>query len=202
MSWRAIDVPDWHVVVFVAAAMLGVFASASLMRRRPRDTFKRGTSLLGGRAARLRARSCRLFGVDSLTVAGICVAASDETKHFKLIGTTGTGKSTAIRELLGGAIARGDRAVVADPDGGYMARFYHRWRGDIALNPFEQNSVKWDLFGEIQNSYDIEQLASGLIPASSDPSASEWRGYARTFTPSCGAVMSTDAGISPIYGVY
>jgi type IV secretory pathway TraG/TraD family ATPase VirD4 len=41
--------------------------------------------------------------------------------------------------------------------------------------------VQWDLFAEIQNSYDVEQLASGLIPSSDDPSSSEWRGYARTF---------------------
>jgi len=116
-----------------------------------------------------------------LRLAGIAIAAADETKHFKLIGTTGTGKSTAIRELLGAAIARGDRAVFADPDGGYMARFFDRYRGDVVLNPFERNSAKWDLFAEIQNSYDVEQLAGGLIPASEDPSASEWRGYARTF---------------------
>ena len=49
---------------------------------------------------------------------------ADETKHFKFIGTTGTGKSTAIRELLAAALARGDRAVIADPDGGYLRRFY------------------------------------------------------------------------------
>jgi len=30
----------------------------------------------------------------------------DETKHFKFIGTTGTGKSTAIREILSAALAR------------------------------------------------------------------------------------------------
>jgi type IV secretory pathway TraG/TraD family ATPase VirD4 len=41
--------------------------------------------------------------------------------------------------------------------------------------------VKWDVFAEIRDSYDIEQLASGLIPRSDDPSSSEWRGYARTF---------------------
>ena len=46
------------------------------------------------------------------------VAAEDETKHFKCIGTTGTGKSTAIREMLAAALARGARAVIADPDGG------------------------------------------------------------------------------------
>ena len=59
-----------------------------------------------------------------ITLAGRAVPAADETKHFKLIGTTGTGKSTAIQEILDAALARGDRAVIADPDGGYLHRFY------------------------------------------------------------------------------
>ena len=77
------------------------------------------------------------------------IPREDETKHFKLIGTTGTGKSTAIRELLGGALERGDRAVIADPDGGYLRRFYDERRGDVILNPFdaalgEMGSVRRD----------------------------------------------------------
>ena len=101
-------------------------------------------------------------------------------KHFKLIGTTGTGKSTAIRELLGAALARGDRAVIADPDGGYLRRFYDPRRGDVVLNPFEPRSAKWDLFGEISDDYDVEQLARSLIP-DHDGADRSWRGYARTF---------------------
>jgi type IV secretory pathway TraG/TraD family ATPase VirD4 len=125
------------------------------------------------------ARRVRLQG--RLTVAGHGVPAHDETKHFKFIGTTGTGKSTAIRELLASAIRRGDRAIVADPDGGYMARFFDRQRGDIVLNPFEPQSLRWDWFAEIRDPYDVEQLASGLVPSSQDPAGQEWRGYARTF---------------------
>jgi type IV secretory pathway TraG/TraD family ATPase VirD4 len=85
----------------------------------------------------------------ALTLAGMELAAQDETKHFKFIGTTGTGKSTAIHEVLSGALKRGDRAVIADPDGGYVARFYNPRRGDVILNPFDKRSVKWDLFREI-----------------------------------------------------
>jgi type IV secretory pathway TraG/TraD family ATPase VirD4 len=118
---------------------------------------------------------------DGVTLAGLAIPSGDEAKHFKIIGTTGTGKSTAIREILSHALARGDRAVVADPDGGYHARFFLRYRGDVLLNPFEDWSVKWDPFAEINDSYDADQLASGLIPSSGDPSASEWRAYARTF---------------------
>ena len=52
-----------------------------------------------------------------ITLAGHAVPLQDEAKHFKLIGTTGTGKSTAIQEIVHCALARGDRAVIADPDG-------------------------------------------------------------------------------------
>jgi len=93
---------------------------------------------------------------------GIAIPQADETKHFKLIGTTGTGKSTAIRELLGGAIARGDRAVFADPTADISSTFTIANRGDIVLNPLEPHSAKWDLFAEIENSFDVEQLAEPL----------------------------------------
>lgn len=98
-----------------------------------------------------------------LTLAGHPVPPSDETKHFKCLGTTGTGKSTAIRQLLAGALRRGDRAIIADPDGAYRARFFKESRGDLILNPFEDSSPKWDLFAEIRNSYDYDQLARSLI---------------------------------------
>ena len=173
-------------VIVVSIVMLSAAAGVRLIRRTNQDSLKRGASLLergpwferGPRILRsLRARS----GAATVSLAGVMIPLADETKHFKLIGTTGTGKSTAIRELLRAAMARGDRAVIADPDGGYMARFCDRYRGDVILNPFERDSVKWDWFAEINTSYDVEQLASGLIPAGDDPSAAEWRGYARTF---------------------
>ena len=127
-----------------------------------------------------RSRSAQKSRDSDISLAGTPVPAQDEAKHFKLIGTTGTGKSTAIQEILAGALARGDRAVIADPDGGYMRHFYRPDRGDVVLNPFDERSVRWDLFSEIKNAYDVEQLARSLIP---DQGGQDriWRGYARTF---------------------
>jgi type IV secretory pathway TraG/TraD family ATPase VirD4 len=116
----------------------------------------------------------------SLTLAGIGIAMEDETKHFKFIGTTGTGKSTAIREILSAALARGDRAVIADPDGGYLDKFYDSSRGDVILNPFSPEAMKWNLLDEITNDYDVDQLARSLIPDSGSQDRI-WSEHARAF---------------------
>jgi type IV secretory pathway TraG/TraD family ATPase VirD4 len=173
--------PAWLPVTALSALLLLCFA-ARLRRRGPRESLRRG-ALIAHHKPRIRLRMCRnptALG-DDITLAGIAVKAIEETKHFKLIGTTGTGKSTAIRELLEAALRRGDRAIISDPDAGYLERLQRRYRGDVVLNPFERDSVQWDPFAEVRHPYDIEQLSSALIPFSDDPSTREWRGYARTF---------------------
>jgi type IV secretory pathway TraG/TraD family ATPase VirD4 len=135
-----------------------------------------------------------------ITLAGTAVPAQDETKHFKLIGTTGTGKSTAIREIMTGALSRGDRAVIADPDAGYLQRFYRPDRGDVVLNPFDRRSVKWDLFAEIKSDFDVEQLARSLIPDHEGQDRS-WRGYARTFFTAV-TRQAHEAGIKDVEELY
>jgi type IV secretory pathway TraG/TraD family ATPase VirD4 len=181
-SPAALDFLVGRKAVMVAAALaLAAAACARVLRRRSPEVHKRGVILRDGTSRRGLPRRALGAPADVVTLAGVSIPCRDETKHFKVIGTTGTGKSTVIREILSAALARGDRAVVADPDGGYQARLFQRYRGDVVLNPFEQDSVKWDPFAEINDSYDVDQLASGLIPSSGDPSASEWRAYARTF---------------------
>ena len=115
-----------------------------------------------------------------ITLAGLPIALADEMKHFKFIGTTGTGKSTAINEILCAALDQGDRAVIADPDGGYLGRFYNEGRGDVILNPFHPDSLKWNILDEINTDYDVDQLARSLIPEGSG-SDKTWAEYARTF---------------------
>jgi type IV secretory pathway TraG/TraD family ATPase VirD4 len=165
-----------------ATAVLGYAAGMVLGRAgQPGARHRRGALVSGEdgppRAARRRARAA---GAGGVTLAGVRVPEADEAKHFKLIGTTGTGKSTAIHELLRAALARGDRAVIADPDGGYLRSFYDRGRGDVILNPFDARSARWDLFAELGDDYDVEQLARSLIP-DHEGSDRSWRGYARTF---------------------
>ena len=178
----------WNLIM-VGRTMIGVvlamalFVTVLLSRRSSaREPHKRGARILDGKAAQRRSNRSRLMRPEPpLTIAGIAVDPADEVKHFKLIGTTGTGKSTAIRELLGAALDRGDRAVITDPNGGYLAGYYDAGRGDVILNPFDTRSAQWDPLAEVREPYDAEQLASSLIPLTEDASGREWRGYARTF---------------------
>jgi len=122
----------------------------------------------------------RITPTPGLSLAGVPLAKNDETKHFKLIGTTGTGKSTAIREILNAALLRGDRAVIADPDAGYLENFYNPARGDVILNPFMAGAMKWNALAEIVHDQDVDQLARSLIPDGGDPDHT-WTEHARAF---------------------
>jgi len=176
-------------LVFGAAVILvtGYVAGRALARNKPSSNpeHRRGAMVTATRPNEpVQSARQRWNGASNpstaITLAGIPIPLEDETKHFKLIGTTGTGKSTAIREILRGALARGDRAIIADADAGYLSRFYDPARGDMILNPFDGDAHKWDLFAEISNDYDIDQLARSLIPDSGDPDRT-WCEYARTF---------------------
>jgi type IV secretory pathway TraG/TraD family ATPase VirD4 len=163
------------------------------------DSHRRG-ALVADRPSARGSRSRQSGREAGITLAGTAVPALDETKHYKLIGTTGTGKSTAIQEILTSALSRGDRAVIADPDAGYLQRFYRRDRGDVVLNPFDPRSVKWDLFAEIKTVYDVEQLARSLIPDHEGQDRS-WRGYARTFFTAV-TRQAHEAGIKDVNELY
>jgi type IV secretory pathway TraG/TraD family ATPase VirD4 len=182
------------------SAALGFAGGRILARAAAADKIHQRGSLVTEQLPRELERADRTTRDRGISLAGVLVPARDETKHFKLIGTTGTGKSTAIGEILSSALPRGDRAVIADPDGGYLRRFYDTKRGDIVLNPFDPRSVKWDLFAEIKNAHDVEQLARSLIPDHEGQDRS-WRSYARTFFTAV-TRQAYDAGVTDVGELY
>lgn len=176
-------------IAIVAIALLSTLAIAKaagmLAARAASDLHVRGARVQVPAALRHRANRRpntmrRAPPKAMLQLGGIRIDPADETRHFKLIGTTGTGKSTAIASLLRGALARGDRAVIADANGAFRERFFDRLRGDVLLNPLERGSVRWELFDELRSTFDAENLARGLIPECDDAASREWRNYART----------------------
>lgn len=164
-------------LTFAFGTLGGIFSN----RERPGARVERGTRVVDPPRPEIVRLGVAPAGI---LLAGQAVPALDEAKHFKIIGTTGTGKSTAIRGLLRGALGRGDRAVIADPDGAYVQEFYNLGRGDVILNPFDPRSARWDLFGELRTNYDGDLLARALIPDHGGDDRA-WRAYARNFLGAC-----------------
>jgi type IV conjugative transfer system coupling protein TraD len=101
-----------------------------------------------------------------------------ETSHILIAGTTGSGKSNCFNLLLPQVRKRGEKAVIFDPTGEYVARFYRKNKDHI-LNPFDRRTEGWNIWAEFDEQYELEKLASALIPSSTSNSDPFWVESAR-----------------------
>ena len=112
----------------------------------------------------------RLAG-QGIRLAGVRVPRELEPQHFLITGSTGAGKSVAIRSLLRQIQARGETAVVVDPECEFVAEFYRPDRGDFILNPLDSRCPHWSPWAELRaetHESDCEALAASLIPEPPD----------------------------------
>lgn len=112
-----------------------------------------------------------------IEIGGIEVPRELEAQHFLMAGTTGTGKTQAINAMLRTIRARGQRAVIADPGGGFYSRFGRP--GDKLMNPFDGRTVDWSPFADIENDYDCERIARAIVPDGVGDSL-QWHHYAQS----------------------
>lgn len=174
------DCPTLAVMLPAVFAYLGGAVAARLGAWPRKVTHLRGTRMRGT-ANRLRSRL--VTGLTGrVALAGVPLTPEDETMHVAAIGTTGSGKSTALRAIIAGASGRGDRQVVADPDGTAMSVFHQH--GDIILNPFDARCAHWDLLGEIEQVGDFAMVAQSLLPHLGHGDHDQWISYAQQFLAS------------------
>src|SRR5690606_36052511 len=86
-----------------------------------------------------------------------------ETRHMAMVGTTGSGKTTVLRQMLDGIAARGEAALVYDTSGEFIAHYFRPECGDIILNPFDARCVYWSPFAEIARPADADRIAQQLV---------------------------------------
>lgn len=177
MLYGAFRTDSWPLAVMMPATFgfLGGVIAARLAAWPRKEKHLRGTRLrpfAGRLGARLRVRM-----TGAVALAGVPLTREDETMHVAVIGATGSGKSTALRALMADAIRRGDRQVVADPEGASMAAFFAP--GDIILNPFDRRCARWDLLAEIERPSDYAFLAQSLLPHLGAGEHDQWITYAQ-----------------------
>jgi hypothetical protein len=99
----------------------------------------------------------------SLSLAGIPIEASKACYHLLITGSPGSGKSTAIKDLLDQIRKRRQRAIVYDLGGEYIAAYFREGH-DKLLNPFDKRSDRWTPWSELRTPTDATMIATSLFP--------------------------------------
>ncbi len=111
-------------------------------------------------------------------VAGVPYPKHTETRHTIISGTTGSGKTVLISDLVSQIRDRGGRCVIYDKMGGYTRAFYDPSR-DVLLNPLDARSPRWSPFFEARGPRDFDTMAAALIPQQKDTVDPFWVTAAR-----------------------
>ena len=85
-----------------------------------------------------------------------------EAHHIELMGDTGAGKTTLMMQILRQVQARGHAAIVYDPAGEYIQRFYDERRKDVVLNPLDARCPYWGPSEELRTKAEAKTLAKSL----------------------------------------
>ena len=141
--------------------------TAGELRRRMRPAHLRVLDRMPG-AARLRPYS----------IAGIPYPERTETQHTIVSGTTGSGKTVLIADLVSQIRARGERCVIYDKMGSYTRSFFDPAR-DVLMNPLDARAPRWSPFLEARNPRDFDMMAAALIPQQKDTVDPFWVTAAR-----------------------
>ena len=92
------------------------------------------------------------------------IPREDETRHYLFMGTTASGKTTAIKQVMIQARDFGDTAIIHDPTLEYIRSFYDPRRGDIILNPLDERAPYWNPGDEVQHDAEALTIAHALFP--------------------------------------
>jgi hypothetical protein len=164
-----------------AAWLSGLFLlRGAAWRRRERALRDR---VIAGTLVTTEKKLARLSAKDAnstaLTIGTVPIPSRLETRHMAMIGTTGSGKTTALRQLLDGIEARGEAALVYDTSGEFIAHYYRPERGDVILNPFDARCAFWSPFAEIAHPADAARIAHQFITETHSQDNDVWLETAR-----------------------
>ena len=179
-AWLGAKVGAGMIVLFLVVFW---FRGAQLGRQRR----LRGAELVTARELRKRVRPAHLRALDRLPggkrlrpyrIAGIPYPERTETQHTIVSGTTGSGKTVLISDLVAQIRARGERCVIYDKMGSYTAAFFDPAR-DVLMNPLDARAPRWSPFLEARHPRDFDMMAAALIPQQKDTVDPFWVTAAR-----------------------
>ena len=115
--------------------------------------------------------------------------SSGEQSHTLLIGSTGSGKTTVIKNLINQLRDKNQKAIIIDIKGDLIENFYTA--KDIILNPLDKRGRNWSIFNETDHLKGFSTIAKSLLPRESkgDPI---WSDAARGVVSELASLYTTE----------
>ena len=126
----------------------------------------------------------------SCRIAGIPWPRRAETQHTIVSGTTGSGKTVLISDLVAQIRARGERCILYDKMGTYTRSFFDPAQ-DVLMNPLDARAPCWSPFFEARTPRDFDMMAAALIPQHKDTVDPFWVTAARQLFSNGAGVLWT-----------
>ncbi len=168
----AFDAMRWRLFIFFMAAglpsyLLGYPLLLGYFKKRAKEQMKgeyvRGAQLIAPQE--LKEEMLRKGDRPDLPFGPVKLPRDAEVKHLLFIGAPGTGKTNQASQLIERLVNRGEKMVVYDFKGDYLAKFYDPSR-DIIFNPLDSRCQGWNLFNELTRFMDIDAVAHSLVAQS------------------------------------
>lgn len=162
--------------VAIVVAVISELAGFALNRSDADDEHLRGNQLVDVKTVQkmMKGEDCRF------NLGEVPFPKKFETRHILLAGTTGSGKTRVMHQiLLPTRNTEGARAIIVDIGGAMVSRYYQgEGSMDVILNPRDARSVAWSPLAEINDLDDIPLISSAIIPDGVG-SGAEWNKYAQ-----------------------
>lgn len=149
------------------------FLKGSLSKRK---SHKRGTSYLS--PWKLKWKLILTGQASRFKLGSLTLVKNSETSHILVCGTTGSGKSNCFNLLMPQIRKKGQRAIIFDPTGEFVAKYYREGK-DYILNPFDKRAVGWNIWDEYEHDYELDTIAATFIQGGQNNNDPFWVESAR-----------------------
>jgi len=97
----------------------------------------------------------------NICFSGLPLVKNSENRHILITGTTGSGKTNMINELLPQIRKKRDRAIIVDLTGSFTDRFFDP-KCDKLLNPLQDGTEHWLPWNDCHEIWDFNDIASSF----------------------------------------
>lgn len=116
-----------------------------------------------------------------LKIGDMPLVKDKETSHILITGTTGSGKSNCMHNLLPQFRDNNIPVIIVDFTGEMVARYFDEARGDAIINPFDDKAKTWDFWSEVKDKHNLSSISNSLFAAKGGNIDEMWNNASKIF---------------------